>query len=54
MIDTIGIEQGAASLHSVHLITFAQKQFSQICTILPGNSGNKSSFLHGEKFNLQI
>jgi hypothetical protein len=54
VINAVGIEQRTTTLHTVHLVSFAQQQLSEVCTILPGYSGYKGSFLHVLKFNFQI
>ena len=40
VINAIGVKQGGSALNAVDLITFFEKEFSQISTILAGDSGN--------------
>ena len=44
MINAIGIEQRGPAFDAVHFISFFQKKFGEICTVLPGYPGNQSFF----------
>src|SRR5262249_31201759 len=48
MVDTFGVEQGCASLDSVHLIALGQKKIREICPILSRDAGDQS-FFHFEE-----
>ena len=44
MVDAVGIEQRGSPFEAVHLIPFLEKEFRQICAVLPGNTGDQSFF----------
>jgi bifunctional ADP-heptose synthase (sugar kinase/adenylyltransferase) len=44
-IDSFGIEAGGAANNAMNLVPFEQKKFSQIGTVLAGDSGNQSALI---------
>ncbi len=50
MIDAVGIEQGAAALDPVDLIALGEQQLGKIGSILSGDAGDQSPFLHSPAF----
>jgi hypothetical protein len=42
MIDPVGVEQRGAPLNAVNDVALRQQEFSEISSILPGDTGNQS------------
>jgi hypothetical protein len=46
VIDTVGVEQGGATLDAVYLVPLLQQEFRQVRTILTGNASDEGLFNH--------
>ncbi len=44
MVDALGSEGRMPAAQAVHLVTLGQEQFGQVRTVLPGDSGDESTF----------
>ncbi|OIR10288.1 hypothetical protein GALL_76000 [mine drainage metagenome] len=51
VIDASGIEQGAAALDTMHLITLVQQQFGEVGSVLSGDASNQCDFFGFAHFN---
>jgi len=44
MVDPLGVEGRSAPLQAVNFISFREKEFRQVRSVLPGNSGDQRAF----------
>ncbi len=41
VVDTLGIEQGSATLDAVHLVAFFKEKLGEVGTVLAGDAGDQ-------------
>jgi hypothetical protein len=44
MVDALGVKRGSAAFQAVNFITFGEKEFRQVRSVLSGNPGDQRAF----------